>query len=265
MGVASAYVSLDALRGQARPAAEPPLVAASCGVGPAMAKANRLLVLLATLRRRRRPATARALADELGISPRTLYRDIEALRSLGASIEGSPGFGYVLRPGFLLPPLMFSDEEIDALVLGARLVAERADDALADASRQALAKILEVMPERGDAAANFCGLVAGPADGRVEADSSLPLIRRAIREERYARIVYTDAEGFETIRRVKPIALGFFDHCTLMAAWCELREDFRHFRTDRLVSLELLKDRYAPPQRLLLARWRTVEGIPFQA
>ena len=228
-----------------------------------MTKAARLLALLAALRRRR-PATAGVLAGELGVSQRTVYRDVQALRVLGADIEGSPGFGFILKPGFLLPPLMFSVDEVDALVLGARLVAERGDDALAHASRQALAKILEVTPGQDDAA-DFCGLVAGSSEAESNTGSVLPLIRRAIRDGRYARIVYTTINGAETCRQVKPIALGFFDHCCLMAAWCELREDFRHFRTDRIGSLDLLKDRYRPSQRMLLARWRRVEGIPLQA
>ncbi len=229
-----------------------------------MEKANRLLMLLAALRRRR-PVTAGVLASEMGVSRRTLYRDIQALRALGASIEGSPGFGYILKPGFLLPPLTFSDDELDALVLGSRLVAEQGDRTLAEASRHALAKILDVVPERGAAAAGFCGLVAGPADRQTCADPLLASIRRAIREARYLGMTYTDAGGEQTIRRVKPIALGFFDRCHLMAAWCELRNDFRHFRTDRVRSLDLLQDRYTPPQRTLLARWRELEGVPFQA
>ena len=228
-----------------------------------MAKADRLLALLAALRSRR-PVTASVLAGELGVSQRTLYRDVQALRARGAGIEGSPGFGFILKPGFLLPPLMFSIDEVDALVLGARLVAKRGDEALAQASRQALAKILEVIPEQGDAA-DFCGLVVGSSEAEANTDAKLPLIRKAIREGRYARIAYTAVNGTETRRQVKPIALGYFDRCSLMAAWCELRGDFRHFRTDRIGSLDLLKDRYKPFQRTLLARWRRVQGIPFPA
>ena len=233
-------------------------------VEQALTKANRLLVLLAALRGRR-PVTGERLARELGISKRTLYRDIQDLRSLGAAIDGSPGFGYVMAPGFLLPPLRFSEDEMDALILGARLVAERADDALAEAGRRALSKILDLAPEPAETAANACGLVAGSADPDLAADPHTALVRQAIREERYADISYTDAQGAQTVRRVKPIALGFFDHCHLMAAWCTLREDFRHFRIDRLTSFAIRRERYKPPQRTLLALWRRIEDIPFQA
>ena len=111
-----------------------------------MPRSDRLLALIQALRRRRRPASGKALAAELGISLRTLYRDVAGLQAQGADIVGEPGVGYVLKPGFLLPPLMFSEDEIEALVLGSRWVADRADDRLGAAARNALAKIAAVLP-----------------------------------------------------------------------------------------------------------------------
>ena len=111
-----------------------------------MSRAERLLELMQCLRRHRYPVGGAALASELGISVRTLYRDIAALQAQGARIDGEPGVGYVLRPGFMLPPLMFSEDEIEALVLGSRWVADRADDPLGRAARNALAKIAAVLP-----------------------------------------------------------------------------------------------------------------------
>src|SRR5678815_3571961 len=111
-----------------------------------MSRAARLLSLVDTLRRYRRPVTAETLAEELGVSPRSVYRDVATLRAQGAQIEGEAGVGYVLRPGFLLPPLMFSDEELDSLVLGLRLCAEHGDDELAKAAHGVMAKVRAVLP-----------------------------------------------------------------------------------------------------------------------
>ncbi|HNB45871.1 MAG TPA: HTH domain-containing protein, partial [Burkholderiaceae bacterium] len=111
-----------------------------------MSRAERLLSLLELLRRHRRPVSGAALAESLGISLRTLYRDIASLQAQGAAIDGAPGFGYVLQPGFMLPPLMFTPDEVEALVLGSRWVAERADPRLGGAARQALAKVAAVLP-----------------------------------------------------------------------------------------------------------------------
>src|SRR5262245_46311898 len=112
-----------------------------------MSRSERLLDLLQILRRHRNPVAAQMLADELGVSLRTIYRDVATLQHQGASIDGEPGIGYVMRPGFMLPPLMFSEEEIEALVLGSRWVARRGDKKLAEAGRNALAKIAAVLPE----------------------------------------------------------------------------------------------------------------------
>ena len=111
-----------------------------------MSRSTRLLDLIQLLRTYRRPVSGSALAQRMGISIRTLYRDIATLQAQGADIQGAPGFGYVLKPGFLMPPMMLSEEEIEALVLGARWVAARADDELKDAAQNALAKIAAVLP-----------------------------------------------------------------------------------------------------------------------
>ena len=127
-----------------------------------MSRAQRLLDLIQLLRGYRRPVSGAVLAEALGISLRTLYRDIETLNAQGAQIDGEPGVGYVLRPGFMLPPLMFSEEEIEAMVLGSRWVADRADAALADAARNALAKIAAVLPPDLQDELDTSGLLIGP-------------------------------------------------------------------------------------------------------
>lgn len=226
-----------------------------------MSRAARLLDLIQALRRRRLPVTGAALAAELGVSLRTLYRDVETLRAQGADVEGEAGVGYVLRSGFLLPPLMFRDEEIEALVLGSRWVAERGDPTLAEAARDALAKIAAVLPaDRRPTIEEPSLLVAKrPA---APAGVGLDLLRRALREERKLVLRYRDAEGRETNRRVWPIALGFFEETRMLAAWCETRAAFRHFRVDRMIAATIEDERPPKRRRALLADWRRAEGIP---
>jgi predicted DNA-binding transcriptional regulator YafY len=225
-----------------------------------LSRSERLLQLLQALRRRRRPVTGQTLAAELGVSIRTLYRDIASLQAQGAPIEGEAGLGYILRPGFLLPPLMFSEEEIEALVLGTRWVAERADDRLADAARDALAKIAAVLPAGLRDELDASSLLVGP--GATAPGVDLGIVRKAIRGERKLAIAYRDRSGVASERIIWPFALGFFDAAQMVVAWCELRQDFRHFRADRIADLRPLEHRYPRRRQALLKEWRDAEGIP---
>jgi predicted DNA-binding transcriptional regulator YafY len=212
------------------------------------------------LRRRRSPVSGRVLAEELGVSLRTLYRDILSLQGQGAEIEGEAGLGYVLKPGFWLPPLMLSQEEIEALVLGARWVGARTDDKLARAARDAIAKISAVLPPRlrDDVEASTL-IVAGKAADAAALD--LAPIRAAIRSERKLALEYRDAEGARTERTVWPFGVGYFDEARVVMAWCELRQGFRHFRADRIASCRTLEARYPSSRRRLLKDWRLSEGV----
>lgn len=226
-----------------------------------MSRAARLLDLLQLLRNRRQPITGPALARELGISIRTLYRDIATLQAQGADIEGEPGLGYVLRPGFTLPPLMFSADEIEAIVLGSRWVATRADDSrLSDSARQAMSKILAVLPtelrERAEAT-NLLVARIGLEPAQVDAGQ----IRLAIRNERKLIVRYGDSGGAETERTIWPFMIGFFEKVRVVAAWCEMRQDFRSFRVDRITSLTVSEERYLRRRAVLLKEWREREGI----
>lgn len=227
-----------------------------------MSRSARLLDLLQVLRRHRRPVTAAALAGELGVSERTIYRDVATLSVQGAPIEGEAGLGYVLRPGYLLPPLMFREEEIEALVLGLRWVAGRGDAALSLAAADALARITAVLPADARDAIPHAGLIAAPSEATPPQPADLSVLRRAMREERKLRIAYTDAAGHRTDRLVWPCALGFFDQVRILAAWCEIRLDFRHFRVDRIQRAEMAEERYPRRRRVLLAEWRAREGVP---
>jgi predicted DNA-binding transcriptional regulator YafY len=227
-----------------------------------LSRAQRLLDLIQILRRHRRPVSGATLADELGISLRTLYRDVDTLNAQGARIDGEPGVGYVLRPGFMLPPLMFSEEEIEALVLGSRWVAERTDDPLGHAARNALAKIAAVLPRDLRENLDATSLLVGPGEPIDAGDAGLPTIRRAIRNECKLRITYADGKGTVTRRTIWPFALAFFERVRVVVGWCELRQDYRHFRTDRISSLALSDRRYPRRRQVLLKEWRETERLP---
>jgi predicted DNA-binding transcriptional regulator YafY len=229
-----------------------------------MSRSERLLDLLQVLRRHRHPVRGAALAEELRVSLRTVYRDIQSLIATGAPIEGEAGIGYVLRAGYTLPPLMFDAEEIEALVLGSRMVAEAVDEPLARAARDALAKIAAVLPEERRDEIEGLGLLSAPRRPAAPDGVELALIRKAIRAERKVWITYGDVTGNRTQRRIWPIALTFYDRTRLLAAWCELRQDFRHFRTDRIESMAETADRFPKRRRVLMKEWRQIEGAPRQ-
>jgi predicted DNA-binding transcriptional regulator YafY len=213
------------------------------------------------LRRHRRPVTAASLADELDVSVRTIYRDVQSLIELGAPIDGEAGLGYLLRGGFFLPPLMFDEDELEALVLGAQLVGRQGDKALAASASNALAKIAAAAPKDLRDAIATVGLWAVPL---VE-PKDLPVlkpIREAIRREHKVAIGYGDEKGVSTDRVIWPIALAFYEGKQTVAAWCELRSGFRHFRTDRIRTLEARAERYPKRRAVLVTEWRAERDQP---
>jgi len=224
-------------------------------------RAERLLALMQCLRRYRRPVSGARLAEELGVSLRTLYRDIASLRAHGANIGGEPGMGYVLGPGFLLPPLMFTATELEALMLGTRWVARRTDSELAQDARSALAKIAAVLPDDLRRGLDDPSLLIGTSDDALDGRTLLPVLRQAIRQETKLSIQYRDQQDRTSARVVWPFALGFFERVRILVAWCELRQETRHFRVDRLCSVNILPERYPQRRRTLLKRWREQEGI----
>lgn len=220
-----------------------------------MTRTERLFELLQLLRKRRSPISAAELGELLGVSIRTIYRDIDALRGIGAEIEGEAGLGYLLRPGHSLPPLMFTEEEIHALKIGLEWVSERTDLALSRAAERAASKITAVLPPTRRMEMLHDALWIIPFPDLVE-DPSMPIIRRALRDERKLRLSYRDESGAETERVVWPIALAYFETTRVFAAWCELRGAIRHFRTDRIGRVQLLEE-YSPRRREeLFSEWR---------
>ena len=217
-------------------------------------RTTRLLDLLQALRRRRRPVSAETLAEELGVSLRTLYRDVTTLRAQGAEIRGEPGVGYVLRPSFFLPPLMLSETETEALMLGMRWVKTFADESLANAAADALAKIEAVLPKSVKDGAGAVPLRVGAAKQLAAED--LAYLRAAIRKEHKLAITYRDGTERASRRVIWPFALGYFTEGRILVGWCESRRDYRHFRTDRIVEAQELAERYPRPRMKMFREWQ---------
>ncbi len=221
-----------------------------------MSRAQRLLELIQILREHRYPVSGETLATELGISLRTLYRDIATLQAQGADIRGEAGVGYVLQPGFMLPPLMFTEDEIEAIVLGSRWVADRADERLGASAASAIAKIASVLPPPLRREFDDSGLLIGPST-RIHGETIDPQpIRLSIRQQRKLLIHYTDQHESTSQRTIWPFALGYFDQCRILAAWCELRDGYRHFRTDRIHQIDVLDETYPRSRHVMLREWR---------
>jgi predicted DNA-binding transcriptional regulator YafY len=208
-----------------------------------MRRADRLFEIIQNLRGDRL-VTAKALAGRLEVSVRTIYRDIVDLQASGVPIDGAAGAGYLLRPGYHLPPLMFLPAEIEALIVGARMVRAWGGRDLAAAAVEALVKIGAVVPsERMRVAERVPIFATGLRVGENDRQN-LDVFAKAIDERRRTHFTYCDLDGANTDRTVWPLALHFWGQVWTLAAWCELREDFRTFRVDRVQWLELREERY---------------------
>ncbi len=216
-----------------------------------MRRADRLFEIVQQLRGDRL-VTAQALAERLEVSVRTVYRDIRDLQASGVPIDGAAGVGYLLRPGYQLPPLMFLPSEIEALIVGARMVKAWAGKSLAAAAAEALVKIGEVVPDERMRAARRVPIFASGFRIQDSERDNLDAFGKAIDGRLKTRFAYRDAEGGASRRMVRPLALHFWGQVWTLAAWCELREDFRTFRVDRADSLELTGERFErEPGRML--------------
>ncbi len=223
-------------------------------------RTERLLILLQALRSRHQPASGQSLADELGVSVRTLYRDIATLQALGAEIEGEVGVGYVLRPGYFLPPLMLSQTEIEALTLGMRWVSTFADRPLAISAKNALAKIEAVLPADLREGIGAVSLRVGPPASTEAEEEDLSGLRQAIRNEKKLEILYRDRGANQRERIVWPFAIGYFVDGRILAAWCELRGDYRHFRTANILRARALNENTPRRRSELFREWRAFQA-----
>jgi predicted DNA-binding transcriptional regulator YafY len=209
-----------------------------------MRRADRLFEIIQRLRRRR-VVTARALADHFNISERTIYRDISDLIASNVPIEGAAGIGYSLRKGYDLPPLMFSENELEALVFGARMVQNWSDAELGRAADAALSKIEDVLPAHLHRMLDDRSLWAPKDVRRVPVSFDLGKLRASIRDSRKIRFSYRDEKGADTRRKVRPLSLWFYPPFWTAASWCELRDDFRFFRVDRMNDVEFLSEPFS--------------------
>ncbi len=219
-----------------------------------MRKADRLFEIIETMRATNKAITAADLSAELNVSERTIYRDIAGLQGQGVPIEGEAGIGYVLRPGFHLPPLMFTLEELEAVVLGARLAGQRGDEALEKAADRVVSKVKSVVPDHMRDRMERVALFAPPTYGQMGA-VDLAQVRDCIRNDQKVKIQYRDLNDRISERVIWPVAVAFFAESTLLAAWCELRNDFRHFRIDRITDMDVHQGRFNGGGGKLLKSW----------
>ena len=221
-----------------------------------MRRADRLFQIVQLLRRSSKPVTAEAIAGELETSKRSVYRDIAALMGQRVPIRGEAGVGYVLDGGFDMPPLMLTSDEVEAAVLGAQWVAGRGDPALARAARDLIAKIAATVPDRLRPVVLEPAVASPPAWKREVETLDMGRVRAWIHAGRKLRLNYADEQGRETLRVVWPFLVGYRETTRLLVAWCETRDDFRTFRTDRVAEADFLEDRYPGRPAVLRARWR---------
>jgi predicted DNA-binding transcriptional regulator YafY len=221
-----------------------------------MRRADRLFQIIQILRRSTRPVTAGTLAEELELSKRSVYRDIADLIGQRVPIRGEAGLGYVLDRDFDMPPLMLTPDEIEAAVLGAQWVTERGDPVLAAAARDLIAKIAAAVPER--LRLFIAEPTIGAPRGNVLALDGLDIARTRlwIRSGRKIRIRYRNQETQDSERTIWPVIIGYAETVRLLAAWCELRQEFRHFRTDRIVATEFLDEHHGCRLSDLRNRWK---------
>ncbi len=213
-----------------------------------MRKTTRLLKIIQLLRQASRPLLAREIAEELEVSKRTVYRDIAALQAMRTPIVGEPGVGYVMRKGYDLPPINFDTNEAEAVAVGLSLVARTGDIDLWQAARRAFRKLNDAAPGVRRLLASSWGVEAAPAVEMAD-------LRAAIRREKKIRIAYEDANGEGTRRIVWPLVLIYYIDAAMLVGWCELRDDLRHFRVDRMSACEFLSDSFEGAGDALISRW----------
>lgn len=216
-----------------------------------MRRADRLFAIVLELRRRG-VTTAAELADHLGVSERTIYRDIADLAGSGVPVQGEAGVGYRLGRDFDLPPLMFTLAEVQAIVLGIRMVESYGDEGLRSAARAALAKVEVVLPEAERHRVDSTAMYALNFADVDRLTAHMPEVRKAIDRRRRLRLHYDDVEGNASVRIVRPLGLFFWGRTWTVGGWCELRGDHRTFRIDRISEAVALPDTFEhePPVTL---------------
>jgi predicted DNA-binding transcriptional regulator YafY len=220
-----------------------------------MRRSDRLFDIIQRLRAASRPTTAAALAGELEVTPRTVYRDIATLQARRVPIEGAAGVGYLLRKSFDLPPLNFTIDEIEAISVGARMVKRLKDPALQQAAQSVLAKVTAVVPERLRPHIAEAPIYVSPGMTPAAEGADLAEVRAAIRDSAKLYIAYVDEKGRRTNRVIWPIAMAYYVDVSLIGAWCELRTDYRNFRVERIASSKVLDEHFDQDNGRLFREW----------
>ena len=220
-----------------------------------MRRTERLFQIIQILRASRFPVTGKSLAEELEISLRTLYRDMAELIAQRVPVRGEAGTGYVLDDGYDMPPLMLTADELEAAALGAAWVAARADQSLAWGARDLLTKLSSAIPQELRPIILDAGLRTVTSRPMVRDRFDAAILRQAIRERLKRHIVYQAQKGAVSDRIIWPLFIAYFDEVRIIVAWCESRDDYRHFRTDRIQSLERLQDKYPARRAHLIRVW----------
>lgn len=224
-----------------------------------MTRAERLFQLTSLFLLRQFAVTAAELAQTFHVSARTIYRDIASLQRQGVPIEGEAGIGYILRRGYTLPPLAFTYDERAAITLGLSWAIANGDAALGSASRSALSKIAAAVCRSSEELTRDAAVVVPRRLAASPDDRLLICLRRSIRNRRKMHIEYSDAAGTRSDRTIWPVAIGYFATTKLVAAWCELRCGFRHFRTDRVAQWSTTNVSFPASRSELFERWRAGE------
>ncbi len=221
-----------------------------------MNRTERLLNLLQIMRSYRYPVSGERLAKRLGVSIRTLYRDIATLQAQGAEIEGEVGVGYVLKPSYFLPPLMFSLNEIHAMLLGVQWVSQYGDAPLAKSAVDALNKIFDVLPANVKSNINAYSLRVGPPASEELATEDLSLLREAIAKQERIHVITSDSNKKRKADMVWPFTIGYFTDKRILAAWSETENGFRLIDTHELISYKLTGKQYTRPRDSLFREWQ---------
>ena len=220
-----------------------------------MRRSDRLFDIIQRLRTASGPVTAAALAADLEVTPRTVYRDIATLQARRVPIEGAAGVGYLLRRGFDLPPLMFTVDEVEAIAVGARMVRRLRDPKLQEAAESVLAKVTVVVPDALRASLAASPVFVSEGDAVAATGVDMAELRAAIRDSRKLHIAYADESGRRTHRTIWPIAMAYYVDVTLVGAWCELRADYRNFRVERIQSSKVLDEHFDQENGRLFREW----------
>lgn len=219
-------------------------------------RSERMFEIIQLLRSAKGPCTAQEIADTLEVTKRTIYRDIASLQSMRVPIEGEAGIGYLMRPGYNLPPVNFDIEEAEAISVGLSMISRTGDKSLEKAALRAMRKLSEATQLSENLFSSSWG-------AKVPGHIDLAEIRNAIRQESKISLHYRDVEQRTTERTIRPVALVYYAEAVVIAAWCEMREDFRHFRSDRIISCEILTERFEGEGVVLRRQWADTQGTDF--